>query len=730
MQKPTHLDDVDPFIGTEPMDVVVPEGLASSWFFPKPMIGNTHPGATLPFGMVSACAYSGGYPTGYGRWGKCTEGMPPALFETKQCQGFTHFHPSGVGAIRKYYNYVRVVPLTEAAGGLSAIDQPRALKNEKAWPGNYACELAGTGITAELAVTSRGAVHQYTFAEAGTAMLAIDLSHGGIATQDGQTIPQRAHCGVDSISSAHAEVVFEGVSLCTAISLRCYDEEPCAELWQGGEILEDQDDLSFNYIRPSTYSPFGVVFTVPVVAGQKLELRLGFSWRSQRKARKHLPSRRFSVASQRAAQRWADKLGTIEIQGGTPAQRKVFRTSQYRSMIKPCEARDESPFWLWDSPFFFDMSTMWDMYKTQLPLAMSVDPEFGRDFVNSLLNIVEIEGNFPIGYRMARGYDRFSHQASALAHVTIADALTRRIEGIDWERAATLMAMDLSRASGEAFMLQGVVHPITHTLDLSYGCFCTARIADHIGDDRLRGQMLEKANNWRNAYNEATGLLQHSTFYEGGKWNYSFRLLHDMPGRIALSGGADAFVRQLDQFFGFGCEAAPRVGCSPTPEQMREGHDLHRFEGLCNEPDMEVPYTYCFAGRHDRMCDVVREGLKLYTPTPGGMVGNDDSGGMTSWYVWSAMGLFPAAGQDLFIIGTPVFDRSVLRLPGGDLTITAANTSDANRYVQSATLNGLALQSPFLTWSDLIGGDLQFQMTDTPEESCFVDGEVAVSFAD
>ncbi|MEM1107533.1 MAG: glycoside hydrolase domain-containing protein [Planctomycetota bacterium] len=709
------LEDVDPFVGSEPIDVPVPDGLASAWFFPKPMIGNTHPGAALPFGMVTACAYTGGYPTGYGRWGKCLQGVPAPLRDDKYATGFTHFHPSGVGAIRKYYNYTRVVPTTQALGGLSSINEPRRLVNEAASPGRYRCEFEGTGITAEISVTTRGAVHRYTFAEACEAVIAIDLSHGGIAIEDGRTIPQRASCSVDRVNFARSEVVLEGVTLHTAAVIRNYEEEPTAQLWEDGRLLGDQEDLTYHYIRPSTFKPFGVSFSMPVEAGHQIELRLGFSWRTPRQARKHLPTRRYEVTADRAAERWAEKLGAIEVEGGSDAQRRVFRTSQYRSLIKPCEARDESPFLPWDGPFYFDMSTMWDMYKTQLPLALSLYPDFGQDFVNGLLNIVEIEGNFPIGYRMARGFDRFAHQASALAHVTIADALTRGIDGIDWERAATMMATDIARGgSGEAFTQQGVVHPITHTLDLAYGCYCTARVAEHIGDNALKTQMLEKAENWQNAFNKETGLLKHSTFYEGGRWNYSFRLLHDMPGRIALSGGTAQFVKQIDTFFGWGAEPAPRLGVAPTPEQLEAGYRLHRFEGLCNEPDMEVPYTYAFAGRHDRLCDVVREGLKLFTPTPGGMVGNDDSGGMTSWYVWSAIGLFPIAGQDLFVIGTPLFTRTVLHLPEGDFTIEAPGTSDKNRYVAGATLNDKPLDQPFLRWTDLLGGRLSLEMTDTP----------------
>ena len=104
---------VDPFIGTEPVDLPPRSGIAATWFWPKPQIGNTHPGACLPFGMVSVMPYSGGYPTGYGCYSKSLQGYPPRLREELQVSGFTHFQQSGVGAIRKYYNYCRVSPFLE-----------------------------------------------------------------------------------------------------------------------------------------------------------------------------------------------------------------------------------------------------------------------------------------------------------------------------------------------------------------------------------------------------------------------------------------------------------------------------------------------------------------------------------------------------------------------------------------------------------------------------------------
>ncbi len=104
------LDAVDPFIGTDAADPSRTTGLAASWWWPKPPIGNTHPGATHPFGMVSACAYSGGYPTGYGSYERSTEGEPRRQNTGHGASGFTHFQQSGTGAIRKYYNYLRVTP--------------------------------------------------------------------------------------------------------------------------------------------------------------------------------------------------------------------------------------------------------------------------------------------------------------------------------------------------------------------------------------------------------------------------------------------------------------------------------------------------------------------------------------------------------------------------------------------------------------------------------------------
>jgi len=516
---------VDPFIGTEPVDLPPRSGIAATWFWPKPQIGNTHPGACLPFGMVSVMPYSGGYPTGYGRYAKSLQGYPPRLKDELQISGFTHFQQSGVGAIRKYYNYFSVI-------------------QEEAVPGYYSCILKPYGIRAEITVTPRAAIHRYTFPKSRCAGIAVDFSHGGIEIEDGRTIPLRAEYCLQETFGAEACVTMEGLPIRMSVDASGFDSQSAAvSLWEDGKILPGQNEKAYEYMRESTYVPFGVCFRGPSEEEHVVELKVAFSFRSRKKANENRTSapREFSAARRIAKKDWQARLDRIRVQGGTRAQQKTFYTAFYHSLIKPSEAHNESPFWPWDGPFFFDFSTLWDMYKTQLRLVLSLFPGEGAAIVNAMLTVVEMEGNFPIGYRLARGYDRFSHQASALGHVVIADAFHRRLPGIDWERALTLMSKDLGREYGEAFYQDGVVHPLTHTLDLAYGCLCTAAIATEIGDATVAEQMLEYASQWKNAFDQ-TGVLKDSTYYEGSKYNYSFRLLHDMASRISLAGGDSAFV--------------------------------------------------------------------------------------------------------------------------------------------------------------------------------------------
>jgi predicted alpha-1,2-mannosidase len=680
--------------------------------------------------MVSACAYSGAYPTGYGLYTKNTEGLPEEMFDRPQASGFTHFQQSGTGAIRKYYNYVRVTPMVQP---LDTLGQAWPLHDETAEAGYYAATL-DTGVRCEITVGAKVAVHRYTFPQHRSARVVVDLSCGGLAIDHGRTVPLRAH--VESIGNGRAQgtVVVEGVPLSVYVEV---DSPGWRQmLWHDRRLIEGGTRLDFDRIRHTTLRPFGLLFMGPTTAGQTVEVRIGFSLRGCEQARENLyrecreDSPAFDVVLEQTQARWRDHVDRIEVEGGSPARRQVFATSMYHSLIKPCFGDDESPFWPTSGPFAFDVCTMWDIYKTQLPLLATICPDRAADLLESLIRVCEEEGNFPIGYRMARGADRFFRQASALVHTALADAHGLGLGDLDWNWALVHMEGDLRRGYGEDFHERGVVHPISHTLDLAYACYCTSGVARALNDVALAKALDAQSRLWSNAFDPATGLLHDSSFYEGGKWNYSFRLLHDMAGRIAMAGGDTSFVAMLDAFFGYGAPAVVQPGVRPDPAEMAVGYALNRFEGLNNEPDMEAPWSYHYAGRPDRTAEVVHAALTWQFGTgPGGLAGNDDSGGLSSWYVWASLGLFPIAGQNLFLVNAPAFERATIHGRDGDFVIetsghreTAISSDGLDRvpppqYVQSARLNGRPLDMAHLSAADVhAGGRLHLRLGPEPSE--------------
>lgn len=678
--------------------------------------------------MVSACAYSGAYPTGYGRYAKNTEGVPEAMFDRLEASGFTHFQQSGTGAIRKYYNYVRVTPMVQP---LDDLGQSWPLTDEEASPGYYAATL-DTGIRCEVTVGQKVAVHRYTFPRSSSSRVVIDLSCGGLKIDLGRTVPLRAQ--VENIGHGRVQgtVVMEGVPLSVYVDVVSPGWRQM--LWYDRRLIDGGTRLDFDSIRQTNMRPFGMLFIGPTTAGQTVEVRMGFSLRGCDQARENLEREcglgqdAFDIVKLRTRARWSDHLDRVKVEGGTPARQTVYSTALYHSLIKPCIVDDESPFWPNSGPYAYDVCTMWDIYKTQLPLLAAIAPDKATDLLESLIRVCEEEGNFPIGYRMARGADRFFRQGSALAHTAIADAHALDLPGIDWSWALVHMADDLRRMYGEDFFEHGVVHPITHTLDLAYGHHLTAQLARALGDHRLADDLGRRANGWVNAFDPGTGLLRDSEFYEGGKWNYSFRLLHDMAARIALAGGDAAFIGKLDQFFGYGAAPVKQAGQRPQAAEMAAGYALNRFEGLNNEPDMEAPWAYHYAGRPDRTAEIINSALTWQFGTgSGGLPGNDDSGGLSSWYVWASLGLFPVAGQNLFLINAPAFERSVLRVREGEFVIEASGLSEAPissdgadreppvQYVQSATLDGRPLHAAHLTAATVHrGGRLHLRLGPEP----------------
>ena len=503
----------------------------------------------------------------------------------------------------------------------------------------------------------------------------------------------------------------EGVPL--AVHIECDAAEWRQMLWYDGRLMPGGTQLEFDYIRPTTLRSFGLIFRGPVEADQDIEISFGFSLRGVKQAKRNLYEDsgrsfpRFDQQRSTTGAAWSNHLDRVTTTSISNERKTVFSSALYHSLIKPCFAQDESPFWSMPGPFVFDICTLWDIYKTQLPLLAAIAPDRAVELAVAQIQTFEQEGNFPIGYRMARGADRFFRQGSSLMHTFLADLCSIGVAGIDWDWALVHMQTDLRRNYGEEYIEKGVAHPVSHTLDLAIAYHCTAKIARHVGDETLANQLETLSGSWINAFDPETGLLIDSTFYEGGKWNYSFRLLPDMARRIEIAGGEERFTDLLDAFFGWGQPPVKQLSVSPAAEDLKAGYDLNRFEGLNNEPDMEAPWAYHYVGRPDRTAEVVHAAVNnQFGPGRGGLPGNDDSGGLSSWYVWASLGLFPVAGQNIFLLHPPSFGQASMKVGANTVHLEAKGFVEPSadrppQYIQNVEIDGEDLPRTWLTGNDL-----------------------------
>ncbi|RLD76785.1 MAG: glycoside hydrolase family 92 protein, partial [Bacteroidetes bacterium] len=438
----------------------------------------------------------------------------------------------------------------------------------------------------------------------------------------------------------------------------------------------------------------------------------------------------FEKTKSNAETEWNKKLSKIEISETSEDIKKMFYTALYHSFLQPVKRTGEMKNWKPDEEYYDDFYAIWDTFRTLHPLLILIDTNTQVEIINSLINIYEKEGYMPEG---RSGNDNGLTQGGSNADLVIADAFVKGVKGINYELAYQAMiknaevvpakARKEGRGGLEDYNSLGYVsisneRAGTRTVEYANCDWGIAQVAKGLGkeDDYLKYK--NRASNWKNLWRPVenhgvTGFIWpknkqgewiddfsvfkrgtwHNFFYESISWEYSLYVPQDVKELIKLSGGNEAFVKRLDIFF---------------------ERDYYIVD---NEPGFLSPNLYTWAGRYDKSAKMIHKIItENYHSGRGGLPGNDDSGSMSSWFAFQAMGIFPNAGQNMYLIGSPIIGNSKIKMDNGKtFEIKAHNLSDKNVYVSKATLNGKPLLQAWFKHTDIIdNGILELYMSNTP----------------
>lgn len=675
----------DLFLGNGETDRFFEDGLASKWFYIKALCGNTTPHATLPFGKMSVGAYSGGYPTGYGTHYPNSCGGIEKLSENRLARGFSHLHQSGTGAIQYYYNYAIACPFYGEIGAASLM---RELKNEYATPGYYSAEL--DGVFCEVTATKDTAYHRYTFEKVG-GRVAVDFSNNGLSKIFGSSyysIVKEPAIKLLSDSEAVFSGEFSGVKLYFYVKAEGCDLK--------ASVYEDSREISSVSLIPSTL-PYGVIFDF---SGKEINLKVSYSTVSEERLAEGGFDLEFDEVKKNAYEIWNEALSRIRIEKGDEDFKKKFYSNLYHSLIKPADMTGESVLCA-SGDTVVDLATLWDQYKTLLPLIYMSYPEMGEKIARAIPNIGRSLGKIPCSFGLSNVFP-CEEQAKMLGVLTLVDAYYMGIKGAEASVIEECIKRELSREDYKEFLESGYFERYTHILDVTDACLSVAEITE---DEELKKRLITLSENWKKAYSEDGIMSEDSKYYEGDRYTYSFRLQKNMKERVEYFGGKEKFSKQLDDFFGFGKESVEQIRHIGAYKDI-SAKRYHRFEGFNNECDMETPYAYIYADKHDRLCEIIKECVdRSFGLGRGGLPGNNDSGGLSSLFIFNSLGIFPECGTGDFLIGTPSVDSAEIELTGGALLkIEVERKNKKEIYLDSVSLDGRTIEGYKISARELMGG--------------------------
>lgn len=648
---------------------------------------------------------------------------------------------------------------TNAADYASAFDHDFEVSR----PYYYEADLQTWGIRAELTATCQAAYFRFTFPPSSGAHLSLSLGSDAVLTVagDNAVMGSERYDGPISKDPDPKEATRQYFYIEFSRPFTAYST------WHG-DTLGRQSAQSGNQI--------GFAGNFASTPTPVIEARVGISFISADQARQNLqreiPDWDFESVKSKMRAVWNGALGSIEVEGGTQRQRTIFYSALYRSLGRMTDITEDGRYYsgfdhaVHDAQghdFYVD-DGLWDTYRSLHPLQLLLNAKQQEDMIRSYLRMYEQSGWLP-SFPSAAG-----EQAVMIGHHAaqfILDTYEKGYRDFDIDEAYAAMRKNATEATmlpwsrgsltslDEVYFKKGFFpaldpnqpesvpqvtverrQAISVTLENSYDDWCVAQLAKALGKEHDFQYFMHLAQNYKNVYNPAIGFMApkdqggkwiepfdpqfgggqgaRDYFTEVNSWLYTFNVQFDVPGLIRLMGGRDAFNAKLDQLFveQYGGSKYKFLG------QFPDATGLIGQYAQGNEPSFHIPYLYDFSGEPWKTQRRVRQIMDVwYGDGPLGLAGDDDGGALSSWYVLSAMGFYPVCpGSPVYEIGSPIFQRSVMRLGNGKrFVIIAHDVSAQNKYIQSAQLNGQPLEKPWFRQSDIAaGGVLILEMGDHP----------------
>lgn len=685
-----YSDHVNPFIGTSGH-------------------GHTFPGAVLPFGMVQLSPDT----RVDGSW----DGSSGYHYSDKAIYGFSHTHLSGTGC--SDWGDVLIMPtIGEPSLNNGIYSSPFDHKNEKASAGFYQVLLNDGKIKAELTVTPRVGIHRYTFPNSNQANIILDLLHRDKTLKCGITIIDSVTVSGYRVSQAWAKKQY------VYFVMKFSKPFKNAELGSGKKF---SSGLKTNQAE-------GAYFRFNTDSKTPLMVKVAISSTSIEGAMKNLKAEAthwdFETYKSDAKAAWNKQLQKIIVEDKDPAKMATFYTALYHASIHPSLAMDVDnkylgrDFKVHTAEGFTNYSvfSLWDTHRALHPLFTVIEQKRTVDFINSFLNQYKQSGRLPMWELSGNETDCMIgfHAVSV-----IADAMAKGIDGFDKnlayeavKAAANYSAYGLPTFNKNGFLqVDDESESVSKTLEYGYDDWCVAQVAKMTGNVADAPLYLKRSQAYKNLFDVSTGNMRprknggwltpfypseiNNHFTEGNSWQYSFYTPHDLEGLVKLHGGKDNFERKLDELF--------------TTSEKNKGRDQADVTGLIgqsahgNEPSHHMAYLYNFIGKPQKTIRRTQQICNdFYKNTPDGLIGNEDCGQMSAWYVFSAMGMYPVCpGNPQYVLSEPIFNSVTINLENGKSFLITSSAS--KKEVTGVSVNGETTQRSYLEHATLIaGGKLDF----------------------